>query len=179
MSIGANVAVVSRLPLPLGAAPLTFAEWVQALIDRRYRTSAAALGQALGISGTSVQRGMDTGTFSLENLLMLAKLADERPSVVLRMAGKKDEAELIESLYGPATLTPSQRELLAFWDAITDEADRAAVLRMLRKMAGIVPGADLPDGARTTRRAASRGTRPRARGSQRNLRASREDAHER
>ena len=125
-------------------AALTFQEWVQHLIDTRYRT-ATAMAAAMGMDLTPFQRGVDVGTFKLENLLKLAKITDERPSVVLRMARKGEEATLIESLYGPDTLTPSQREVIRLWDAITNDADRAAVLLVLRRVAGAGGDGGPPD----------------------------------
>lgn len=87
---------------------------------RRFKTQ-TALAEAIGISQSRLGRVM-RGEYSLEvaNCLRLAKVAGERPSVVLRAAGKADVAELIEETYGPGrvTLSKTERDLLDKWAAI-------------------------------------------------------------
>jgi hypothetical protein len=114
----ARVAVTSALTLP--CAYVTFREWIQALIADRFGTP-TALANALDMHLTVFSRGVATGTFSMVNLLKLAKVADEHPSKVLRLAGKSDEADLIEALYGTSEefISPSQRELLAKWKKLS------------------------------------------------------------
>lgn len=117
--------------------PLTFQQWIQRLIDERFRTS-TALAEAMGLQLTPFTRGVAAGTFNVVNLLKLAKVADERPSTVLRMAGKGDVAELIESLYGkPSPMTQHQREVSDLVGTL-DVRDRAMAVEMMRT---IVAGA--------------------------------------
>src|SRR5579885_1214122 len=63
-----------------------------------------ALATALGVTPSRLSRAM-TGTggefpFNVTNCLRLAQLSGESASEILRAAGKKDVADLIEALYG-------------------------------------------------------------------------------
>jgi hypothetical protein len=122
VSTVADFAVLSSIPLPLG--PVTFQQWIEKLIAERFHTS-TALATAMGLQLTPFMRGAAAGTFNVVNLLKLAKVVDEHPSVVLRMAGKGDVADLIESLYGPTDVKPHEREHLVKWRALDDQARRA------------------------------------------------------
>jgi plasmid maintenance system antidote protein VapI len=63
-----------------------------------------ALAEALGISATHVNRILERPAgMGVEICLRLAALAGANASAVLRAAGKKDIATLIEQLYGAAT----------------------------------------------------------------------------
>jgi hypothetical protein len=75
------------------------------------------LANQVGMKLSPFSRGVAVGTLNLVNLLKLARVADAHPSTVLRLAGKSDEADLIEAVYGSATetLTASERELLTAW----------------------------------------------------------------
>ena len=58
------------------------------------------LAHALDISETHVGRVLKGGySFSVQNCLRLASLADEPPSAVLRMAGKDDVADMLDKAY--------------------------------------------------------------------------------
>lgn len=85
------------------------------------RAVAAAIGLSEGRLGR-VTRG--EGSMEIANLLRLAELAGEQPTAVLRLAGKAEEAELIERIYGVGAppLSKTQRELLQAWDRLTDHA---------------------------------------------------------
>lgn len=104
---------------------MTFQQWIEGLIADRFGT-ATALAKAMGLQLTPFQRGAAGGTFNVINLLKLAKVADEHPSKVLRMAGKAEAADLIEELYGDGgDLSPSERAHLKEWQAVTESQRRA------------------------------------------------------
>lgn len=119
--------------------------------------SKQAFAKALGITPSRFSRLLQ-GQFSLEvvNCLRLAKIAGERPSTVLRAAGKNDVADLIEELYGAEgnPLTPAQRELIEVWEGIPAEMQPhfAVLLRHARDVAD----ADAPLGRNTAPPAARR-----------------------
>jgi hypothetical protein len=81
-------------------------------------------------------RGVEAGTLNLVNLLKLAKVADEHPSIVLRMARKSAEADLLEALYGSGrdALAQSHRELIETWEAISPDL-RPHLVALLREVA--------------------------------------------
>lgn len=102
---------------------VTFQAWVAELIQQKFGT-ATALAAAIDMELSPFSRGIKLGTLNLVNLLKLAKAADEQPSIVLRLAGKGREADLIEEVYGSAqeALTASERELLEIWRGLTPRA---------------------------------------------------------
>lgn len=144
---------------------MTFQAWVAALIERRFRT-ATALADALGMKLSPFTRGVKAGTLNLVNLLKLAKIAEEHPSVVLRLARKVEEAELLEQLYGSGrdALTPSQKDFLETWDelgrAAPDvQANFGVLLRHARNVAthaGPARNVAVPEARRRRRAAGSR-----------------------
>lgn len=115
---------------------MTFQAWVEELIARRFKT-ATALAHAIGMKLSPFTRGVAAGTLNLVNLLKLAKAAEAHPSMVLRLARKGKEADLLEELYGPGleTLTASQRELVALYGRITDAEDKETVRVLVRRLA--------------------------------------------
>ena len=141
---------------------LTFQAWVEGLIRSRFRT-ATSLARLVGMELSPFNRGVRAGTLNVTNLLKLAQVAEAHPSDVLRLAGKADEAALIEELYGNGreALTPSQRELVETWDAIPDDARAhwAVLLQRARQQSSGGPPAieRLP-----TRRQRRRGVRAQA-----------------
>lgn len=98
---------------------MTFQAWVKQLIGTRFGT-ATALANAVGMQLSPFTRGVAAGTLNLVNLLKLAKVAEEHPSTVLRLARKADEAALLEDLYGSGrdALPASLRELIETWEQI-------------------------------------------------------------
>ena len=78
---------------------VTFQQWEATLITERFGTQ-TALANAIGLQLTPFTRGVAVGTFNVMNLLRLARAAEASPSMVLRLAGKGQEADLIEELYG-------------------------------------------------------------------------------
>ncbi len=116
-----------------------FRELLLALV-RRFGTR-DALGKKIGMSGSRVGRAIDGQyAFNITNCLKLAEATGEPPSAVLRAAGKREEAALIERLYGHSrpALSTSERELLDEWEALTPRAReslRAIVRDLLPKKA--------------------------------------------
>lgn len=77
------------------------ARFVDDLIRTRYAT-AHALAKAIGMSQSALSRGVqDEGTLSIENCIRLALAAGQHPSKVLRLALRREVADLIELAYGP------------------------------------------------------------------------------
>jgi hypothetical protein len=112
-----------------------FKEFMDGLIAR-YR-HANKLAQALDVTTTTVSRAANqTFTLSLENCLKLAETVNEPPSKVLTLAGKSEEAALIERLYGGARpyLSPTDRQLLA----LSPDAKRK-LLTFVRELAPETP----------------------------------------
>lgn len=111
---------------------MTFQTWVAELIGQRFKT-ATALASKIGMELSPFSRGVAAGTLNLVNLLKLARVTDERPSVVLRLAGKGKEADLLEELYGAGeTISASEREVLDYWRQLTPTA-RTSWLSFIRE----------------------------------------------
>lgn len=118
---------------------MTFKGFLRKVRDKYYGGSARALGHALGIDPTRISRGTP---FNIQGCLRLAQVTGENPSIVLRAANKGHIATLIETLYGPGKtlLSPEQQMLLEALDAIRDPNDRAALIRIARRAAGVEGG---------------------------------------
>lgn len=135
--------------------------------------SQQAFAEALGVSTARLNRALNKGDypFNVLNCLRLARVTDERPSDVLRAAGKGEIADLIERSYGNANaLTASQQEALDLWGRISSGL-RASLLEVMRTSlaagGGVVPphgAGERPPSRRGTRGrkspAARRGRRP-------------------
>jgi hypothetical protein len=102
--------------------------WLDLLRDRfgTYR----AIAERLGVTESGMLRGAKAGSLSVENLLNLARLAEEHPSKVLRMGNKSDVADLIEQLYGPGreALTARQLEVLDLFEQVKGNQERCEAL---------------------------------------------------
>lgn len=111
---------------PVLSVAVTFHDWIGKLVSERFGTQ-TALANAIGLQLTSFSRGAEDGTFSVVNLLKLARATDTPASEVLRLAGKGEVAELIESLYGDgvSALTSSEQQLVARWRNISPSARKA------------------------------------------------------
>lgn len=84
--------------------------------------------RAIGITPSRFSRAL-RGDYALNvlNCLRLAKATGESASHVLRLAGKRDIAEMLEDLFGrraPA-LSPAERELLTEWERLSPRARQA------------------------------------------------------
>jgi hypothetical protein len=93
------------------APPATFAALIERLIEQHGTQDAVA--KLLGISSSGLGRAGDTMSF--QNLIKLAYKAGLDPSLVLRLAGKGEIADMLESVYGPpaAPLSDEDRRLIS------------------------------------------------------------------
>ncbi len=85
------------LTVDAGKSELTV--WIEELIRERYGTW-AAVAKIVGLSQSAMSRQIRTGTLGLKPLLKLALATGEPASEVLARAGKRDLADLIETVYG-------------------------------------------------------------------------------
>lgn len=99
-----------------------------ALMDklRQKYGSQEAVAQLIGMSSGALGRAVKAGTLSFENLLILAFKSGEDPDTVLKLAGKAEQSELLQHLYGQAhqPLSEQDRRLLN----LSEEKKRAALL---------------------------------------------------
>ena len=86
-------------------------DFVNQQIKLRFRT-AAGLARRLGITHTTLSRGIRAGTFEVENLLRLAQVTNTPASEVLRLGQKHAFADLLEELYGPPCPEPLPPDVL-------------------------------------------------------------------
>jgi transcriptional regulator with XRE-family HTH domain len=95
--------------------------------------------KAIGITPGRLSRVLG-GEHSLDvgNCLTLAKLTGESPSRVLRVAGKGEIADAIETLYGPAapSISPRDREVLRVWNNLSPRAQENLRVIMVDLYAG-------------------------------------------
>lgn len=98
--------------------------------------SRRALAEALGISAPRLSHALSGNggyTLNVENCLRLAMVANRPAAEVLRAAGKKEIADLLDHLYpraGRPAVTGAERQLLDHWAALTDEEREAFALLM-------------------------------------------------
>lgn len=124
----------------------TFAGWVQLMIDTHYAGVAGRLAEAIGVTLTTLSRGMEMGTLGADTLLRLAIVTGRDASEVLTLAGKSDWAQLISRCYGkPRTLAPEARTLMELIE--TDPRILSVVLPMAQAVQGVLP-VKAPDGPR-------------------------------
>lgn len=119
----------------------TLNDWLGSLIPARYKTP-SAFAQALGWSLTTFNRGRESGTFSIENLLHLAHTTGASASRVLTLAGKRDLADAIERAYGPARppTSPAVRALAQRLEAMRDGDEIAQALDdLIGQLAAAIP----------------------------------------
>jgi plasmid maintenance system antidote protein VapI len=92
----------------------------------RYRTL-SALAQTIGMSASALNRAVHVqGTLSLENCLRLADTFGDDPCVVLRAAGKLEEAALLERLRGKkAVISQRARDHVAQWQRLSPKVQDA------------------------------------------------------
>lgn len=83
------------------ASRAAFQRYIDDLIAK-HGGRAYKLAEMIPMSASAFCRGVQEGTLSEENLLRLAKAVGEPPLKVLRLAGKRAVADLIEEMFGTA-----------------------------------------------------------------------------
>lgn len=134
---------------------MEFQEWVEDQVARRFKT-ATALASAIGMQLSPFVRGVQTGTFNVQNILRLAEVTDEDPSRLLHIAGKGDVAQMIERLYGSGkdSLKASERDVLQLWSNMPTKSQRH--VRELMTLLSEPVGGAAPDKATGSGRAPKR-----------------------
>jgi hypothetical protein len=130
MSITSFIAVMAGPLLPsAGMSGETFQEFVARTIRDRFGGITLRAAKAAGITSSAFGRQVKAGTLGVEALLRFAIACGENPRDVLRLAGKADVAELIESGFGPAAQRPLgdiDRAIVAL-----PEEKKLAILRLI------------------------------------------------
>lgn len=94
--------------------------YIRQLVDK-YGTQ-TALAEKIGMTLSAFSRAVnEEGTFSFENCLRLADAFGDDPVVVLRVAGKLDQADLFQRVRGEKVANLRALELLDQWSKITIE----------------------------------------------------------
>lgn len=109
-----------------------------------------AMAAAIGISGSRLGRAMKgQDTLNALNCVRLAVAAGERPSTILRAAGKGELADLLEQLYGKsaAAIPAHEQRTLAQLHSLTT-ADRAAIEHLIDALAARLKPGGPPRGRR-------------------------------
>ena len=108
------------------------------LNDKKRVRNQAALAELLKVTPQTVSRVCKHGGhFGLKENVRLAKLANEHPSVVLRLSGSKqqiafaEQLESVESVYGPSNLSGDLRELIEILTDLPGDV-RTALLKVLK-----------------------------------------------
>lgn len=110
----------------------TFREFIEDLISRH--GTAGAIAKACGLTDSAFSRGVKkSGTLGVESLLHLARWSGTPPGRVLRLAGKRDIADLLEQLYDAQGIGPREREMVQVWRDLKPEA-RDAFSVLLRAL---------------------------------------------
>lgn len=97
---------------------------LQRYVDRLVKKfgTATALAEKIGMSVSAFSRAVnEEGTFSFENCIRLAYAFGDHPSVILRLAGKGEMAEMLDRLYAGEKIRLSERdrEFFGLWKKIT------------------------------------------------------------
>jgi len=114
-----------------------FKNFTELLMDAVKGGSQQDLAKVIGITPSRLNRALQQGDYPLNalNCLRLAKAKGYAPSLVLRLAGKMELAELIEHLYGKVdpTMTLQERAHVTRWRQLGAELQRRieAVLELL------------------------------------------------
>ena len=123
-----------------------FEKWIEEVVDTRYGGIHTKLAHDIGLTLSPYRQMMKKGTFGIDPLLRLADVTGKPAGWILRLAGKDDTADLIESLYGPAAakanpLTAEERELLRLLRGMEDGPRQAllAISRSVKKAASQEP----------------------------------------
>lgn len=156
---------------PLAEPVSKLGKWLREIVETRYGGVQKRLADQVGISDSVFNRGIKSGSYDVNTLLRIAKETGRSPSEILRLAGKADYADLIETLYGaPRPTLP--RDVQQVVDALQHPAPSMAAWQRETKVAAAAllaahgriplpnatqPSASAPAG-RGTR--GTRGTRP-------------------
>jgi hypothetical protein len=130
-----------------------FQEWIAGLIGpgKKFKNP-SALAAELGMKVGPFKRAVAAGTFSLDNLALLAEKTEMRGPQALRvfkLAQKQDFADRIEHLLGVSqdALTALQREIVNDLEVVPQDT-RDAIRTLLRREAvrqrGTAPTAQSP-----------------------------------
>lgn len=116
----------ASLPSTLEAMIETLADLLNRVLTQHYGGVKSAMAAAIEMTPSPLGKVIDGSSkyFGPEACLRLAKATGESATRILEIAGKKDLADLIESLYGQQLIASTDRELLNDWKAIpADERD--------------------------------------------------------
>ena len=148
--------VVSAPPSPFAALLL------RVLSNKKKFPTQKALAEFIRVTSQTVSRVKTRGGhFNAEGCIRLAQADNSSASEALRLAGKGDYADLLETMYGRSNLTPALKELISLWTRVNDET-RETVLALLRLTARQLERRRRPPAvppratARTTRRSPKR-----------------------
>jgi plasmid maintenance system antidote protein VapI len=117
--------------------PAEFKNFTELLTDALNDGSQQAAAKKIGVSPTQLNRVLSgvAPPFGAWNCLRLARVFGYKPSLVLRLAGRGEWADIIESLYGEvdSTMTPQERAHFNRWRQLDAEMQRRvdAVLELL------------------------------------------------
>lgn len=141
--------------------------YVRQLIDK-FGTQ-TALAEKIGMTLSAFSRAVnEEGTFSFENCLRLADAFGDDPVVVLRVAGKLDQADLFQRVRGEKVASLRALKFLEQWSKITTENQKlletfAATLVITETYKGELPnhtpqgGSSLSSGSRKRKASTVRG----------------------
>lgn len=108
----------------------TFASFVRQTVTNRFDGRSNKLAEAIGVVPSQVSRASAGGRpFGAVTCVRLAMVASASPSYVLHLAGREDDADLFEAVYGPERrpMTQAERMLIALPDRTKAALVRACV----------------------------------------------------
>ncbi len=136
-------------------------EWLDYLVQSKYRTMTALAKVAGRKGGPMVRNVEETGSAGLEPLLRLAADTGESPSYVLGIAKKADLDELLQRLYGaPSPTLPDDVQRVVDFLLLKDGnlqplqalMKEAAARELARSQASIAEGGDGDRPAKSSKR---------------------------
>lgn len=128
-----------------------FGQWVEAVLNQRFGGVRERLAEAIGVTLTTLSRGIETGTLGADTLLRLALVTGRDASEVLRLAKKAEWAALIEECYGqPRPVAPAIREIVALLEEgrLYMAPAIAALLKTVEAQSATTPADTAPLAAR-------------------------------
>lgn len=135
----------------------------EALSNKQKWPTQRALAEAIQVKPQTISRvKKGGGRFNALGCLRFALVTGLHPNDVLHAAGLHDVAELLSLLYGPSSLTPELKRLIAAYDRSSDEAQHLvrSFLQIVPPRAGAPPAATAGRGGPThaARRSRKRST---------------------